>query len=110
MSGLDRDEYTAGYKTAAMGHLAGVGASQGFSNLGGDGWSVSVVFTYQASTGQYTNPSFGNLSQLAFKTGSNSGDTATISVFGTSNAGLANAYGNWGKSPGKDEPPSNLYH
>jgi hypothetical protein len=92
VSGLDRNEYTVGYKTAAMGHLAGAGASQGFSNFGGDGWSVSVVFTYQTSTGQYTNPSFGNLSQLAFKTGSNRGDTATISVFGTSNAALANAY------------------
>ena len=92
VTGLDRVEYTAAYRTSAMGHLASGSATQGFTNFSGDGWSVGVVFTYQASTGQYTNASFGNLSQLAFDTGSNRGDTATISVFGTSNASLANAY------------------
>ncbi len=92
VSGLDRDEYTAGYKTSAMGHLAGSNATQGFGDFNGDGWSVGVVFTYQAGTGQYTNATFGNLSQLVFDTGSNRGDTATISVFGTSNASLATSY------------------
>ena len=92
VSGLDRDEYTAGYKTSAMGHLAGASATQAFSNFSGDGWSVGVVFTYQASTGQYTNATYGALSALAFDTGSNLGDTATISLFATSSAANANAY------------------
>jgi len=26
------------------------------------------------------------------------------------NGAVQASYGNWGKSPGKDEPPSNLYH
>lgn len=92
VSGLDRDEYTVGYKTGAMGHLVGGSASQAFSDVSGDGWSVGVVFTYQASTGQYTNASYGALSALAFDTGSNLGDTATISLFGTSSASTAAAY------------------
>ena len=92
VSGLDRNEYTAGYKTSFMGHLADASTTQGFANFSSDGWSVGVVFTYQASTGQYVNSSFGSLSQLMFDTGSNRGDTATISVFGTNNAGYANAY------------------
>ena len=75
-----------------MGHLAGASATQAFSNFSGDGWSVGVVFTYQASTGQYTNATYGALSALAFDTGSNLGDTATISLFATSSAANANAY------------------
>ena len=92
VSGLDRVEYTAGYKTSSMGHLAAGSTTQGFSNFSGDGWSVSVVFTYQAATGQYTNATYGNFSQLAFDTGGNLGDTATFSLFGTSSAAMAASY------------------
>ncbi len=92
VTGLDRDEYTVGNSASGMGHLTGGTASQGFTDVSGDAWSDSVVFTYQASTGQYVNASFGTLGQLAVQTGSNSGDTATFSVFGTGNAALAKAY------------------
>ena len=92
VSVLDRDEYTVGYKTSAMGHLVSGSVSQGLANFSGDGWSAGIVFTYQASTGQYVNATYGNLSQLKFDTGTNLGDTATISVFGTSNASLATSY------------------
>ena len=92
VDGLDRNEYTVGYKTGAMGHLADGSATQGFADYSGDAWSVGVVFTYQPSTGQYVNASFGNLSQLVFDTGGNRGDTAVISVFGTNNAGYATQY------------------
>ena len=92
VSVLDRDEYTAGYKTSAMGHLVSGGASQGLANFSGDGWSAGIVFTYQASTGQYVNATYGTLSQLKFDTGSNIGDTAVISLFGTGSASLAAAY------------------
>ena len=89
---LDRDEYTVGYKTSAMGHFVAGSTTQGLTNFSGDGWSAGIVFTYQASTGQYVNTTFGTLSQLKFDTGTNLGDTATLSLFGTSNASLAATY------------------
>ena len=55
VSGLDRLEYTAGYNSSAMGTLAGNGVTQKFANAGGDACSVVVVFTYQATSGQYYN-------------------------------------------------------
>jgi hypothetical protein len=55
VSGLDRDDYTAGYNTSHMGSLSGGGTSQTFTNVESDAWSVVIVFTYQASTGtRYT--------------------------------------------------------
>ena len=92
LSGLDRVEYTVGYSTAAMGHLVDGSVTQGFVNSNADAWSVNVVFTYQAATGQYTNATYGKLSQVMFKTGTNASDTATFSLFGTNNAAVAAQY------------------
>jgi hypothetical protein len=92
VSGLDRDEYTKGYNTGAMGHLASGSTTSGFANFSGDGWSTRAVFTYQAATGQYVNASLGSLSQLVFDTGSNLGDTVTFTLFGTNNASIAASY------------------
>ncbi|MDR3522638.1 MAG: hypothetical protein P4L66_00895 [Acetobacteraceae bacterium] len=92
LSGLDRVEYTAGYATGAMGHLVDGSVTQGFVNSNADAWSVDVVFTYQAATGQYINATYGSLSQVMFKTGTNAGDTATFSLFGTNNASVATQY------------------
>ena len=92
VSGLDRTEYTKGYSTAAMGHLAAGTKTQGFTDVSGDAWSVGVVFTYSATTGQYTNSTYGSLSQLSFATGTNLGDTTTFTLFGTSSAATASAY------------------
>jgi spore germination protein YaaH len=92
VSGLDRDEYTAGYKTADMGSLSGDGANQAFTNVGSDAWSVGIVFTYQASTGRYYNATYGYSDQLTYTASSNTNDNVSLSVYTTSNYGLATAY------------------
>ena len=92
LTGLDRDEYTAGYNTSAMGTLSGDGTTQDFENFDSDGWSVGVVFTYQASTGLYYNPIYGYFNELTFTASSDTNDNVSLSVFGTNNYGLASAY------------------
>ncbi|HLN23857.1 MAG TPA: putative Ig domain-containing protein, partial [Patescibacteria group bacterium] len=92
VSGLDRDEYTAGYSTAAMGSLSGNGASQGFSNIGSDAYSVGAVFTYQAATGRYYSSTYGYFDQLTYKTSTSTNDNVSLSVFTTNNASLATTY------------------
>jgi len=89
VNGLDRDEYTAGYNTANMGSLSGNGAKQAFSNVTSDAWSVGIVFTYQASTGQYYNATYGYFNQLTFTSSSNTNDNVSLSVYTTSNYSLA---------------------
>jgi hypothetical protein len=92
VSGLDRDEYTAGYNTADMGTLSGGGVKQTFSNVGGDAWSVGIVFTYQASTGRYYNAAYGYFDQLIYTASSNTNDNVSLSVFTTSNYSLTTTY------------------
>jgi hypothetical protein len=92
VSGLDRDEYTAGYNTADMGSLSGNGATQDFSYAGGDAYSVGVVFTYNASTGQYYNATYGFLSQVHFSASANTNDNVSLSLYGTNNSSLAAQY------------------
>ncbi len=89
LSGLDRDEYTAGYNTADMGTLSGNGATQKFTNVESDAWSVGIVFTYQAATGRYYNATYGYFDQLTYTASSNTNDNAVLSVFTTSSASLA---------------------
>jgi hypothetical protein len=91
LSGLDRDEYTAGYTTSGMGTLAGSGAVQHFQNPEGDAWSVSAVFTYQPTSGQYFNPTYGYFSQLTFAASAETNDNVNLSLYTTGNAALANA-------------------
>ncbi len=92
LSGLDRDEYTAGYNMANMGSLSGNGATQQFSSAGGDAYSLGIVFTYQASTGQYYNATYGYLSQLHFNASSNTNDNVSLSLYGTNNSSMAAQY------------------
>jgi hypothetical protein len=92
VSGLDRDEYTAGYKTSDMGSLSGGGASQTFTNVESDAWSVGIVFTYQASTGQYYNSTYGNFDQLTYAASTNTNDNVGPSVYTTGNYNLAMDY------------------
>ncbi len=89
LSGLDRDEYTVGYHTADMGTLSGNGAHQTYTNVESDAWSVGIVFTYQASTGQYHNSTYGDFDQLTYTASSNTNDNAVLSVFTTNNSSLA---------------------
>jgi hypothetical protein len=92
VSGLDRNEYTAGYNTADMGSLSGGGATQNFTNVGSDAWSVGIVFTYQASTGRYYNATYGYSDQLTFTASSNTNDNVSLSVYTTNNYSLATEY------------------
>jgi len=92
LTGLDRDEYTAGYNTSAMGTLSGDGATQDFENVYSDAWSIGVVFTYQASSGLYYNPVYGYFNQLTYTASSDTNDNASLSVFTTNNYSLASAY------------------
>ncbi len=89
LSGLDRDEYTVGYNTADMGTLSGNGAHQTYTNVESDAWSVGIVFTYQASTGQYYNSTYGYFDQVTYTASSNTNDNAVLSVFTTNNSSLA---------------------
>ena len=82
VSGLDRDEYTAGYHTSDMGSLSGGGASQTFTNVESDAWSVGIVFTYQASTGQYYNSTYGDFDQLTYTASTNTNDNSSLSEIG----------------------------
>jgi hypothetical protein len=90
---LDRDEYTAS-SNGNTGTLSGNGHTIGFSNIGSDSDTVGIVFTYNAATGQYTNPIYGNLANLVYTASTNTNDNTCVSFFTTNNASLANEYAN----------------
>jgi Putative Ig domain len=87
---LDRNEYTAG-ASGATGSLYGDGNTLGLSSIGGDGRGAGIVFTYNASTGEYYNSTYGYLNQLTYKSSSSSGDVTNLSLFGTNSLDLADA-------------------
>ncbi len=91
LTGLDRDEYTAG-ATGATGSLTGGGETAGFSALGGDGRGVGIVFAYQAATGRYYSNAYGYLDQLTYDASPSLGDVTNLSLFGTSSLRLATSY------------------
>jgi len=93
LSGLDRNEYTAG-ATGATGTLSGNGNTDAFSSIGSDGRGVGIVFTYQASTGQYYNSTYGYLNQITYTASSSLNDVTNLSLFGTGNLSLATQYAN----------------
>jgi hypothetical protein len=92
LTALDRNEYTAD-ATGATGTLQGNGQTAIFSDIGGDGRGTGIVFTYQASTGRYYNDIYGYLDQLTYTSSSSPFDVTNLSVFGTSDLGLADYYG-----------------
>ena len=93
LTGLDRDEYTAG-ATGATGTLNGNGHSTGFSSIGDDGRGADVVFTLQASTGRYYNSSYGYFDQMTYTASSSLNDVTNLSLFTTNDHNLATSYGN----------------
>ena len=93
LTGLDRNEYSAG-ATGATGALSGNGATDTFSSIGSDGRGVDIVFTYNATTGQYTNSAYGNLSQITYNASASPNDITSLSLFGTNSLSIANSYGN----------------
>ena len=62
---LDRNEYTA-KSNGDTGTLSGNGQTVGFDYLWGDNETTGIVFTDDASTGQYTNATYGDLSNLVY--------------------------------------------
>ena len=90
---LDRNEYTAN-SNGDTGTLSGNGQTVGFGYLWGDNETTGIVFTYDASTGQYTNPTFGDLSNLVYTNSSNPGDNTSVSIFTTEDSDIANQYAN----------------
>ncbi|HEY4174075.1 MAG TPA: putative Ig domain-containing protein [Rhodopila sp.] len=89
---LDRDEYTAGV-SGATGSLSGNGNTLDLSDIEGDGRGGGIVFTYQALTGRYYNSTYGYLDQITYNSSGSSADVTNLSLFGTNNLNLANAYG-----------------
>lgn len=86
VTAVDREAYTAG-ASGETGSFVGNGhidsmsvalASAGLESMG-------IVFSYNAATGQYTNATYGNLSQLVYRTSSSANDMTQISVFATNN-------------------------
>jgi hypothetical protein len=91
LSLLDRDEYTAG-ASGATGTISGNGNTATFSDSEGDARGIGITFTYQASTGQYYNSTYGYLNQVTYTSSSSAGDVTDVSLFGTDNLSLANTY------------------
>ena len=90
---LDRNEYTAS-SNGDTGTLSGNGETAGFYYLWGDNETTGIVFTYDASTGQYSNPTFGDLCNLVYTTSTNPGDNTSVSIFTTEDSDIANQYAN----------------
>jgi hypothetical protein len=90
---LDRDEYNAS-SNGETGTLSDNGQTLGLSSIGGDSYSAGIVFSYNASTGSYTNTTYGNLANLIYTASTNTNDNTSISFFTTNNASLAKTYAN----------------
>ena len=93
VSGLDRNEYSAS-ATGSTGTLSGNGHSTGFSSIGGDSLGAGIVFTYNATTGQYVNATFGNLANVVLTTSQDTDRNEAISLFATNNASMLTQYAN----------------
>ena len=90
---LDRKEYTAS-SNGNTGMLSGNGHTTGFGYLSGDNYTVGIVFTFNATTGQYTNATYGNLANLTYTASTNTNDNTSLSVFTTNNSSIASNYAN----------------
>jgi Putative Ig domain len=91
LTALDRNEYTAA-ASGATGSLSGNGNILSLGNIGGDGRGAGIVFTYQASTGRYYSSTYGYLDQLTYQSSGSLADVTNLSLFGTSDLGLAANY------------------
>jgi hypothetical protein len=88
VNGIDRAEYTAA-ASGITGSLQGNGASDPLISDGGDSRTAGIVFTYQASSGSYSNATYGNLDQMTYHPSSSVNDVTNLSLFGTSSLNLA---------------------
>lgn len=93
VSGLDRNEYTAG-ATGSTGTFSGNGAATGFSSIGGDSLGAGIVFTYNATTGQYVNATYGNLASVVLTASHDKNRNEAISLFASDSAANLTQYAN----------------
>jgi hypothetical protein len=91
LAALDRNEYTAS-ASGATGSFSGDGNTALFTDDGGDGRAVGIVFQYNAATGQYYNSTYGNLSQLQYTASTSLGDVTNISLYATNDPNVAEWY------------------
>jgi hypothetical protein len=93
VTALDRNEYMAG-SSGATGSFSGNGNTLQFGSLGAgtDGRGAGIVFTWQASTRQYVNATYGSLSQLGYTISTNTHDVTNISFFGATSLATAQQY------------------
>ena len=68
------------------GSFSGNGATLNLASIGSDGRGAGIVFTWQASSGQYVNATYGTLSQLTYTSSDSASDVTNISLFGTNSA------------------------
>ena len=97
LNGYDRNEYTE-VSSDTTGSFNGGSHTLGFSALEGDARGAGIVFTYSAATGRYSNSKYGFLDQLSYTASTSTADITDLSLFGTSDASLANRYASSGIS------------
>ncbi|MGI4793486.1 MAG: hypothetical protein ACRYG8_05245 [Janthinobacterium lividum] len=97
LNGYDRNEYT-NVSSDTTGSFSGNSHTLGFSALEGDARGTGIVFTYSAATGRYSNSTYGFLDQLSYTASTSTADITDLSLFGTSDAGIANPYASSGIS------------
>ncbi len=90
VNALDRNEYTVA-ASGGTGDFSGNGNTLDLSSIGGDGRGAGIVFTWQSSTGQYVNATYGAFNQLDYTSSGSQNDVTNISLFTTTNQALANA-------------------
>jgi hypothetical protein len=85
---IDRNEYTVS-GNGHTGSFIGNGATLNLSATGADGRGCGIVYTWQASSHQYVNATYGALAQLTYTASDSQHDMTNISLFSTSSASLA---------------------
>jgi hypothetical protein len=88
---LDRNEYTAA-ANGDTGSFSGNGHTLALSGTGGDGRGAGIVYTWQASSGQYVNATYGALSALTYTSSDSVHDMTNISLFETTSQSIAQSY------------------
>ena len=91
VNGYDRDEYTVN-ASGTTGSFTGNGHTLALSAVGGDARGAGIVFALNASTGRYSNSTYGYLDQLSYTASTSVGNVIDISLFSTNTASVATNY------------------
>lgn len=88
--GLDRAEYTQA-ATGQTASFSGNGAQSPLTPIGGDGRGADIIFSYSATTHQYTNATYGNLAQFDITASASAYDVTDISLWSAPSLAVAQA-------------------